>query len=84
MPFVAAMNQNDGKIHGPLRLGEIRFEVGAVKDAGRLESGGATCRGHVPLQPAVPDGGRHQEGGEPDHVRGRVAGGVGVSRLLVI
>ena len=29
--------ENDGKIHGPLRLGEIRLEAGGLKDSGRLE-----------------------------------------------
>lgn len=29
--------ENDGKIHGPLRLGEIRFEAGGIKDSGRVE-----------------------------------------------
>ena len=40
--------ENDGKIHGPLRLGEIRFEVGAVKDAGRLELASVTVEGTCP------------------------------------
>ena len=40
--------ENDGKIHGPLRLGEIRFEVGAVKDAGRLELVSVTVEGTCP------------------------------------
>jgi hypothetical protein len=29
--------ENDGKIHGPLRLGEIDLEQGGVNDSGRLE-----------------------------------------------
>ena len=29
--------ENDGRLHGPVRLGEIRFEQGGVKDAGRIE-----------------------------------------------
>jgi len=29
--------ENDGKLHGPLRLGEIRLEAGGRKDAGSLE-----------------------------------------------
>ena len=40
--------ENDGKIHGPLRLGEIRFEVGAVKDAGVLELVSVTVEGTCP------------------------------------
>jgi hypothetical protein len=40
--------ENDGKIHGPLRLGEIRFEAGAAKDAGRLELLGLAMDGTCP------------------------------------
>lgn len=40
--------ENDGKIHGPLRLGEVRLEANGLRDHGRLELLGFTVEGKCP------------------------------------
>jgi hypothetical protein len=39
--------ENDGKLHGPLRLGEIRLEAGGAKDAGPWNCSVLRLRGFV-------------------------------------
>ena len=40
--------ENDGKIHGPLRLGEVRLEASGLRDRGRLEMLSMTAEGKCP------------------------------------
>lgn len=40
--------ENDGKLHGPLRLGEIRLEASGVKDSPKLELISVTVEGRCP------------------------------------
>ena len=40
--------ENDGKLHGPLRLGGIRLEANGLKDSGKLELISVTVDGECP------------------------------------
>ncbi len=40
--------ENDGRLHGPLRLGEIRFEAGGRRDRAELQLEDIVCEGSQP------------------------------------